>query len=1103
MPIIEKTFTGKMNSDVSEFRLPEGDYLYAMNLRIGSSDGQNIGTVTNVKNNKVIAIDSSLQYLFDDAGGTVKIKTIGTGVAEDAKKVFWFVYRSDNLDFILEYDSQSEQVSKILINLDDTNNVDVTHFSLRYPIFSVNLVDETYLKWTDGKIAPGSIDIVKFKAGTYGIILEEYIRAAKAPSLSIPTVSYVSTPGDTFNRLKKNLFQFQSLLVYDGNERSVYSPMSHRPIPANEPTPTNDLNPDINNGISVTFDIGGLNVKSIELTARTNVNDWFLVNVFDKQTITQLDQFGNPLDPGYSAVDNTYTFTFYNDGNYNNVDASEQILYFDYLPDIARTQEYASGSMVYAGITEGYNAVDVSGIVYPVYGSTSVEGSSIYTWKTNSKYQFGLVYFNSKTGKSGTVNNISTFDVVIKPFWGAAYFSFPTMAWSILHNPPIWADKYQWVRTNQLTHEFFLFWVARTVISVVQDSASYYDLYIDTLESFNRSNEGSILSYDFAPGDRVTVHRLGTTDLAVAPYDVEIVEFQVYTPQTEPVTIPSPVYRLRIKQNSDIGDVIDGALIEIYRPKLPNPSGENVNVFYEFDQVYDITNPGTDSATHSVTDGAFPEGDVFLRSRLIPTEAPNDDVTHVYTTSVEVLEDPGFSDYYLSTYSSNGRPNLVDKNNRQIESIARYRFSETFIPNTQINGLSRFYPASYIDYDVKYGPVQRIELRDNYIISFQQLKVGAIPIFATVVEQQTGVDQLVLSETLLNKVRYYFGDYGISDFPEALARNDGVMYFVDASRGVVLRLDGSGLNPISQEASMDNFFNSLLKQYARGNQKINGGFEKRFNEYVLSFENEDVVIFDGSDTEDSAWDNSRPVNRVDRSTISIVSGPSHGTASLIEPGVLRYHSDGSTGEDIVVYGADDISGNALPDKNLCINVIPDPGGLVWTGVNPKCFTVMGVLHKYYLNRQLYNNDGSGPYLCNGLPIIQENYNPVDPGPSLADPDYVADVEDDCFCSNDCPDGNDNFINNTLYHFIIDEGEPTAYVLAPGETHRWTFDGQTYFTIRATDSGSSSIAVFQYDCHVGAGGPIFHITNTFVTYHIAVFAGNTIYLGFDGDTPPTC
>lgn len=1107
MATVQKIFTGKMNSDVSEYMLPDGDYLYAMNLRIGSSDGQDVGTVTNVKSNKVIPLPASLQYLVTPVSG-LRIKVIGTCVAEDVKKVFWFVYRSDNKDFILEYDSPSQTISKILVNLDDTGDVDITHFSLRYPINSANLVDGTYLKFTDNHRSPGSIDIIKFKSGYYGTILDEYIRAAKKPPYKSPIAEYVSDTNVNYNRLKKNIFQFQTLFVHDGNERSVYSPASIRPIPEDEALTDTDTDPTQNNGIDVTFDIGGRTIKSIELIARSGISDWFLVNVFDKADITSVDQFGNPNDMSYDPSANTYKFRFYNDGEYNNVDQSEEILLFDYMPDLAKTQAYANGSMIYAGITEGRNAVPVSGNVFPTYtSSANPTGRSIKAWKTNSRYQFGLVYYENYL-KSGTTNNVKTFNVSTKPFAQASGPHRVGISWSILNDPPQWATSYQWVRTEQLTHQFFLFWTPDVVTQVVQSSITYYDLFIDTLESFNRANKGSILSYDYAKGDRVTVHRPDQTSMPITGYDVEIVEFQVFTPPTIPETIPGPIYRLRIVAKTGV-TLAAGALLEIYRPKPSAPSGEALNVFHEFGQVFDITNPGTPSAAHSVTSGNFDnEGDVFYRSRDIPTTEPLDDPTTVYPTIADWVEDPNFSDFYVSNFSSNGRSNIIDKNNQRTFLPATYRFSETYIPNTQINGLSRLYPLSTIEYDKSYGPTQRIELRDNYIIAFQQLKVGAIPLFATIIEKQNGENDLVLSEELLNKIRYYFGDYGIGDFPSALARNDGVFYFTDASRGVVLKLDGSGLNTISRQASMDNFFESILKQYARGNQGINGGFENRFSEYVLSFQNEDVELFNTNDPEDSVWSNPEPTNLVDRSTVSITTGPAHGTVSIISPGFLRFHGEtGFTGLQTVVYQASDIFGNVLPPAQLCINVI-SAEGTEWVGLNPKCFTIMTVTKKYFLNRQLYNSDGSGPFLCNGLPITQENYNPADPSGSMADPDYVTEVTDDCFCLGDCssgPTGDNNFINGSPYAFIVNEGTAESVAIAAHEDYFYEFDGKLYYTIRAVNSDPALVHIYHYFCATVDPMTVTPILNIMegTTYYISVDGGDTIYITAGTEPVPTC
>ena len=55
----------------------------------------------------------------------------------------------------------------------------------------------------------------------------------------------------------------------------------------------------------------------------------------------------------------------------------------------------------------------------------------------------------------------------------------------------------------------------------------------------------------------------------------------------------------------------------------------------------------------------------------------------------------------------------------------------------------------------------------------------------------THYKQIVI--TLINKIQYYAGDYGIGDASTSLAWNNFADYFVDNYRGVVCRFSQDGI----------------------------------------------------------------------------------------------------------------------------------------------------------------------------------------------------------------------------------------------------------------------------------------------------------------------
>jgi len=461
--------------------------------------------------------------------------------------------------------------------------------------------------------------------------------------------------------------------------------------------------------------------------------------------------------------------------------------------------------------------------------NSSVSQKSKPGYKTNSKYQFGLVYYDefnrsSYVQTNDKLSSMSGGCIVQTKSWGAASGNTPNISWLIKHSSPTWATKYQWVRTEQLSHEKFLFWAASSVTANPTNS-NLYDLNIASLSAYNVENNDSILSYSYSEGDRCTVHRDDSGWLT--GYDVGVTNFDE---SNGVLTIQ------RATAVSALSANIDPMLIEIYTPKTRYNSSSD-KFFYEFGDVYSCSN-----GTHSVTAGTLSAGDIYYKSRIIPSASARQPEQNTY-----ILEDPNFSDFYISNFSSNGRTNIAAPQAKQLTLPTDIRFSDTYVPNTNINGLSRFYGDSFETYDRVNGSIQKLSVRDNYLMTFQELKTGYIPILQSIIEDQGAGNaaNVAISNKLLNKIRYFPGDYGIGTHPESFARFAGTMYFADPNRGEVLKLT-QGLQPISK-LGMDSYFTAKLSYTNNiANAKVLGSYDPRNDEYIITFKYPSPTAYPGN-----------------------------------------------------------------------------------------------------------------------------------------------------------------------------------------------------------------------------------------------------------------
>ena len=60
MPEIKKTFLrGRMNKDLDERIIPDGEYRDAVNIQVSSTEGSDAGTIQNILGNKKLPIDDA------------------------------------------------------------------------------------------------------------------------------------------------------------------------------------------------------------------------------------------------------------------------------------------------------------------------------------------------------------------------------------------------------------------------------------------------------------------------------------------------------------------------------------------------------------------------------------------------------------------------------------------------------------------------------------------------------------------------------------------------------------------------------------------------------------------------------------------------------------------------------------------------------------------------------------------------------------------------------------------------------------------------------------------------------------------------------------
>ena len=170
MSEIKHTFqAGKMNKDLDERLVPNGEYRDALNIEVRTSDGDDAGTVQNLHGNIERFYDSSnnanpTESWFFEVDGTTPRKSsiVGSVADERTNKAYFFVASPPALtngtpnstklfkDMIVEYDNVTKRLKPIVIDIFEIHSNDIgastTDATVSNSTMAVNLVTATVLR---------------------------------------------------------------------------------------------------------------------------------------------------------------------------------------------------------------------------------------------------------------------------------------------------------------------------------------------------------------------------------------------------------------------------------------------------------------------------------------------------------------------------------------------------------------------------------------------------------------------------------------------------------------------------------------------------------------------------------------------------------------------------------------------------------------------------------------------------------------------------------------------------------------------------------------------------------------------------------------------
>ena len=368
MPKFTRNFTaGKMNKTFDERVVPNGEYIDAMNVRMGSTENSEFGVIENTKGN------ISLTTLkFQGTPLSVDAKCIGAYEDGSIETIYWFVHDpsfplglTGKLDLVVSYNTNTLSLTYHVITINNGGGVDTTlNFNPQYLITGVNKIEEL-LFFTDNYNAPRSININRnyaipsgaplYDAGglTGQLLLEESLLVIKKPPSESPTVQLVNTPGEQ-NFLEERFISFAYRYLYADGQYSATSQWSDIAFSPNgfELTIEAYLNEGMINAFNackVTYWTGNSLVLGIDLLFKQSESN--IIKIIDKQ---------NKADLGIPN-NTTKTLTFDNSKIFTVLPEAELLRLYDNVPRFAQAQTLMGNRIMYGNYVEGYDLVSLNG----------------------------------------------------------------------------------------------------------------------------------------------------------------------------------------------------------------------------------------------------------------------------------------------------------------------------------------------------------------------------------------------------------------------------------------------------------------------------------------------------------------------------------------------------------------------------------------------------------------------------------------------------------------------------------------------------------------------------------------------------------------------
>lgn len=364
---------GRMNKVFDQRVIPNGEYIDAMNIRMGSTENSEIGAIENSKGN------SALTLLTYTDGTPLSTDALCIGAIADSanETIYWFVHDSNfvdsptgKLDMIVSKNVLTGILTYHVISVDVGDGLNTTlNFNPKHLITGVDMI-ENLIFFTDDYNPPRFFNVKRNYPNPIAYVdsfSAESLLVIKKPPIASPLVEPIITGGQQ-NYMDTRFICFAYRYKYADGEYSATSQWSQ---PAFVPQPFSfSINSFLNEGMvnlcnaaKITYNSGGPLVVGVDLLFKQANNN--IIKIIEK------------IDTTLLSPNTDYQYIFDNSKIFTILPESEILRLYDNVPRFAKAQTIMGNRLMYGNYVDGYNLIDKNGNDLRLDYTTSLVSESV------------------------------------------------------------------------------------------------------------------------------------------------------------------------------------------------------------------------------------------------------------------------------------------------------------------------------------------------------------------------------------------------------------------------------------------------------------------------------------------------------------------------------------------------------------------------------------------------------------------------------------------------------------------------------------------------------------------------------------------------------